>query len=989
MFILLMLAAVTTAVGGPLAYDNFNSYTVGQTLITRTYWSELFASEDATITSALTYPGMGNSVVAPSSNYASSKMAIVSGTIDLTTDTVYITGLLKVVGATTGADGLYLGLANSNTAKAEMRFYPAPESNSILTFAHPGTGTSASTNHPLAASDDPNSFEVGKTYLCVIKMTPVNSTTVDLKVGFAEFTGYPIATDEASTIKYQVSITDFNVTGFTSYGSVLFYPRGANVLVDHVFVGETWADVQNPQPYVPPVYNELAGYWPMDQDHGKIAPDMSAYGNDGTTTSNVLWDWGKVAAAADPGSYFTTGLTQVAGTGLTVAGWFKPTATATGYRGAFATRGIADDTGAGQNWGIAFDNDHWECRTSGEATDSPTILGAGDINKWYHVVQVWDGTAHTTTLYINGQVNVGPQAQAAVSLIAGCTDWPICDDLNRYFVGLVDELAIWNKAMSLADVNKLYTDGLAGIGADGSTPTAPPRLPPLDWLDPDTLTGGDVIFSKEPGLGNGGFEDLFEYYEAHEDYVEQDPNLPFRIFCEGRLTPAENYCSIDDGGWTATVIDQGSELNPAGWETPKYNLSGYPSHQYEGDTGFLIQTYQEVELVSDYGVDATMLADGDSLAIEWFSRETSDNYGTVITAYLIFDKGLGTEHEVEVGSLYEQSNDYVKRILYYAMEGTATTLDVKLNMDSIYGQLRLDNVQVIRSPMQVIDEDPTNNVASFPIKLLVNPGQAVTLTASASVDDVNAAVKYSTVKSKAYTLSNLTVSELTFTTGNWNVEQNLTVTSNGNSTVDGDRRITFQIADPNIADPNIVPSLDYFNVFVIDDEVARVLLTGADNLQVGEKSAGPTASDTANFYLALSGLSPSNVVVTLSDDPNEVDITPDTLTFTPAEIVANTAKMITVKAIADDGPETLVHTTAISFAAAPEAGQPSNDYIDLFPTESVVVNVYDADCGSTDFESQILDVTGDCIVNTADFAELALRWLECYAPNVSGCIATH
>ncbi len=999
MLILPVLVFTTTAAAEPLAYDDFNSYSPGSNLLSQPAWSELFSSDDPQVSSTEAYTGMGNTVVGLNEGaYASARYALTSGSIDITEQEVFITGIMKceTISDPANDDGLYMGLANSNASKLEIRVMDSRDYVMVTGSDQPYTART------IPESADPNGFEAGKTYLIVAQITPIvdSTTSVEIRVGFTEFTGYPLG----SEISYQAYYSSFDVTNHHVFSSVLFYPRGVGHHIDHMFVGETWADVQDPGPYVPPVYpDQMVAYYPMDEDSGIIAPDRSGFANDATANaSDITWTYGQVAAGCQlNGCEFNNGPIErlTNRTGISISGWFKPTATDTGYRGAFATRGITDNTGFDQNWGIAFDGDHWECRTSGAASDSTTILGAEDINKWYHVVQVWSADDAETMLWINGEVD-RTDPMAGVSTINSCSDWPLGDDMDRRFAGVIDELAIWNYALDPNDVKDIYNDGLIGIGADGNTPGGPPD-PPC-WTIPLFLfNADDVIFSKEPGFGNGGFEDLFDYVEDHPD-TDYPYNEPFRIFCEGfagagDVNPLDhlnaNWCTIDDGGWTASIVWQGYTGNPAGWETPMYN-PGYPQRQYEGESHFLVQVSQEVLLESDYQVDATMIADGDNLVVEWFSYMAS---GTAdITAFLVFNKGTVNEYEVEVGTVLEDSGTYTKRSTNYVMVGTASTLDIKLLLDSNDGQLRIDNVQVTRSPYYEINEDAPGNVASVPIKLLKDPGQDITLNVSTQ-SHIEAVVKYTTKPEFCYFMDDVDVTEVTFTGGaggNWNVEQNIVVTSLTNDTIEGDRPMIFKIADPNpAADPNILPSVDYFTVKIIDNEFPSLEVVDP-NVIVGEHGNGPNGqSDT--FKVKLGGVSSSNIQVNFVDDndPDDVTVTAS-VEFTPAGIATGVKKTVTIAAIDDGTPEVLQHGTTISISASAVAGDlnPDQDYIDAFPVGTVDIIIYDADCGSEGHESLILDITGDCYVTLDDFAELGARWLDCYIPNGSNvagdCIPT-
>ena len=92
-----------------------------------------------------------------------------------------------------------------------------------------------------------------------------------------------------------------------------------------------------------------------------------------------------------------------------------------------------------------------------------------DATEWTHVVVVWDGTQQVA--YVDGE-EVGKKKTSS----AGKLDQKTLGDLpfligsqtqvasrrNRYFLGEFDEFAIWTRALSAAEVEKLYAKGEKG-----------------------------------------------------------------------------------------------------------------------------------------------------------------------------------------------------------------------------------------------------------------------------------------------------------------------------------------------------------------------------------------------------------------------------------------------------------------------------------------------------------------------------------------------
>lgn len=79
---------------------------------------------------------------------------------------------------------------------------------------------------------------------------------------------------------------------------------------------------------------------------------------------------------------------------------------------------------------------------------------------WHHVVAVFNGT--TGTLYVDNT----NRASASMSVGNGATGQIGANNNNgsliQFFNGIVDEVGVWNKALSAAEVSELYNSG-AGL----------------------------------------------------------------------------------------------------------------------------------------------------------------------------------------------------------------------------------------------------------------------------------------------------------------------------------------------------------------------------------------------------------------------------------------------------------------------------------------------------------------------------------------------
>jgi len=96
-----------------------------------------------------------------------------------------------------------------------------------------------------------------------------------------------------------------------------------------------------------------------------------------------------------------------------------------------------------------------------------------NANEWTHLAAVWDGTGmgddELLHIYVNGIEVVDYQNQGEVSgsLDSFSAGISLGNNGGEHYEGLMDELAIFNRALSPEQVLTLFTDGLgAGVGAD-------------------------------------------------------------------------------------------------------------------------------------------------------------------------------------------------------------------------------------------------------------------------------------------------------------------------------------------------------------------------------------------------------------------------------------------------------------------------------------------------------------------------------------------
>lgn len=207
----------------------------------------------------------------------------------------------------------------------------------------------------------------------------------------------------------------------------------------------------------------LVGYWGLDDGSGTSATDSSTNGNTGTLTNSPTWTTGQIGGAVNfdgTDDHITAGApTSLNMTGaMTVSAWIYPE---TFGGGGGKGRIVDKDGNATTGFIFAVDN---VTVASGFAfmvntTVAPRFLGAANtitLNTWQHVTATLDGNK-IATLYKNGMkvasasVSEFPTTGSNNFVIGGRTT-----DNARNFDGSIDELHVYNRALSADEVLQLY-----------------------------------------------------------------------------------------------------------------------------------------------------------------------------------------------------------------------------------------------------------------------------------------------------------------------------------------------------------------------------------------------------------------------------------------------------------------------------------------------------------------------------------------------------
>ena len=222
---------------------------------------------------------------------------------------------------------------------------------------------------------------------------------------------------------------------------------------------------------VPVDFEDMAGvlgYWRFNEGAGGTVADSSGNGNDGTIIApDAAWANDETLGSvyqSGGGSYVDLGMLPVIGLDTDFTWSFWVNASASGVNDiVFGNRYMTDGVDFAPREFVKFTPTTFEWHVDGAGQNVPADNTVFVEGEWSHRLVVKSG--NNLTYYINGaEVASSDITSAPVNaqpLYLGGqagTDGAALENFN----GLFDEVAVFNRALSTADVTEVYNRGLAG-----------------------------------------------------------------------------------------------------------------------------------------------------------------------------------------------------------------------------------------------------------------------------------------------------------------------------------------------------------------------------------------------------------------------------------------------------------------------------------------------------------------------------------------------
>ncbi|MDD3002945.1 MAG: DUF2341 domain-containing protein [Candidatus Shapirobacteria bacterium] len=279
----------------------------------------------------------------------------------------------------------------------------------------------------------------------------------------------------------------------------------------------------------------LVGYWKMDEGIGTTTADSSGNSNTGTFgtgTSAPTWSNGKYGIGLSfdgsntnyvqkntPSNFPTTAISS--------SFWIKTADSSNGV--------ISYASSVSDNDFLLFDTSNLNFQIRGSSVSSGVSV---NDNLWHHIVTTWQSSNGEVKIYKDGNlsytgtVSSGQSITSGGCLIFGQEQDAICGSFEtvQAFNGNLDEIRIYNRALSPSEVFQLYEYAPGPIGywdlneASGTT---------INDKSGNNLTGTFGIGSSAPSWSSGKYGGGVDFSPTTK-FINIPAGAPFQTNTSGR-----------------------------------------------------------------------------------------------------------------------------------------------------------------------------------------------------------------------------------------------------------------------------------------------------------------------------------------------------------------------------------------------------------------------------------------------------------------------
>jgi len=270
----------------------------------------------------------------------------------------------------------------------------------------------------------------------------------------------------------------------------------------------------------------LVGCWRFDEGAGTVAADSSGYGNDGTLNGAPEWVASRLGGALDfDGSADFVEVPHSPSLSITdeitIAAWTYMRASASGEMAIVSKGGWAANDLPYELTETPGDVIFWQFYDDG-GRDS-CAPSSPPVDEWHHIAGTYDGKVFKC--YIDGELAeewgyVGKMPENTASVTIGRRSRG-----GTFFNGMIDEVQIYNRALTAAEIKQLIPPQLKAYEPDPADGAKGVTAPLVRWTAGDTAAFHDVYFGTNPTPGPAEFK------------IRQT----WAVYWGGSLTPGTTY----------------------------------------------------------------------------------------------------------------------------------------------------------------------------------------------------------------------------------------------------------------------------------------------------------------------------------------------------------------------------------------------------------------------------------------------------------------
>ena len=381
----------------------------------------------------------------------------------------------------------------------------------------------------------------------------------------------------SATVGTPTTVTTFTPSGPLE-GDKTYYWRVDEFDGSATHKGNIWSFTTVPN--IPITDPNLVGWWKFESGSGTRVIDFSGHGNHGTIVPGVLdtvhWVEGVFNKAlqflGDNMGHVELPPNMVTTAKGSVLMWIN------------TTQGNAANNNEGMLWygtetggdGYGDENEiHLNIDDPGEGQLDFVLQGTADVTLeydniggtgWRHVAATWDLT-DGCRLYVDGQeVDVEAHNNTAVNLAVIRLGRPVgTGNGNRYYEGLMDDVRLFDRAISAAQISEIMTKGEDPLRAGAINPRNGALISinlatPLRWAPGEKAAQHDVYFGLDKdAVTNADATDTTGLYRGRQSTTSYTP--PEGVQLNGgpyywRIDEVNTDGTLTMGGvWSFSVAD--------------------------------------------------------------------------------------------------------------------------------------------------------------------------------------------------------------------------------------------------------------------------------------------------------------------------------------------------------------------------------------------------------------------------------------------------